>query len=177
MPWILLETAWAWIQWWAERMRIWWLRGVLGGSLPPGYFLSHFSPVMKCNHYNKFLSLSFDSISASLENPLESIHCWVKHCSHDFAAFDAFMVTKWLGVWERWEEVCACRSRHVLQLSIFSVLFPFSQMSGWSETWLRLYDAGLSGGKVCVTTQIPYRYEWIKKNKFSAILERLPNLY
>lgn len=41
MPWILLEAAWACIWWWAERMRTWWSRGILGDSLVPGYVLHH----------------------------------------------------------------------------------------------------------------------------------------
>lgn len=80
---------------------------------------------MKCNHYNKFLSLSFYSISASLKTPLECIHSWVKHCSHNFATFGAFMVARWLWVWERWEEVCGCRRHHVLQLLSFLSCFHF----------------------------------------------------
>lgn len=72
-------------------MRIWWLRGVLGGLFLQATVFTTFSPAMKCNHYNKFLSLSFDSISASLKTSLESIHSWVK--------FAAMIVQPLMHLW------------------------------------------------------------------------------
>lgn len=107
---------------------------MLGALLFQAAFFATFSPAMKCDRYNKFLSLAFDSICASLKIPLGCIYSWVKHFSHKFATFDTFMVASWLGVYERWEEVCEYRFYHVVHLPFFSVLFPIFQMSGWSET-------------------------------------------
>lgn len=153
ISWIFLEAVGAWIQGWAERTWTEWPWSMLGVSLVLGSFLYHL--------FTSYEMWLLDS--------------WVKHFSPKFATFDTFMVAR---VWEGWEEVCTCRFHPVLHLPFFYVLFPISQVAGWSEAresvcTLLGYLMGKFGPR---PKSLIVRSEFFLK-KFSATLERLPTLY